>query len=52
MAQLALPTSIEFAMPPVLHNGQGRVRTVGIEVEFVGPTAEQTILALREKLGG
>ncbi|RDI61940.1 amidoligase family protein [Microvirga subterranea] len=52
MAQLALPTSIEFAMPPVLHNGQDRMRTVGIEVEFVGPTAEQTILALQEKLGG
>ena len=52
MAQLALPTSIEFATPPVLHNEQGRVRTVGVEVEFVGPSAEQTVQALQRALGG
>jgi Putative amidoligase enzyme len=52
MAQLALPTSIEFALPPVLHNEQGRMRTVGIEVEFVGPSAEATALALQKALGG
>ena len=52
MAQLALPTSIEFATPPILRNEQGRVRTVGVEVEFAGPSAEQTILALQRALGG
>ena len=52
MAQLALPTSIEFATPPILHNEQGRVRTVGVEVEFVGPSAEQTVRALQQALGG
>jgi Putative amidoligase enzyme len=52
MAQLALPTSIDFALPPVLHNEQGRMRTVGIEVEFVGPSAEATALALQKSLGG
>jgi hypothetical protein len=52
MAQLALPTAIEFAMPTILHNEQGRMRTVGVEVEFVGPTAEETIRALQDELGG
>lgn len=52
MAQLALPTSIDFAMPPLLHNEQERMRTVGVEVEFVGPTAERTICALQAALGG
>jgi hypothetical protein len=52
MAHPALPTSISFAMPPVLHNERGELRTVGVEVEFVGPTAERTIRALQESLGG
>ncbi len=52
MAQLALPTSIEFATPPMLRNEQGRVRRVGVEVEFVGPSAEQTVRALQQALGG
>jgi Putative amidoligase enzyme len=52
MAHPALPTSISFAMPPVLHNERGELRTVGVEVEFVGPTAERTIRALQEALGG
>jgi hypothetical protein len=52
MAHPALPTSISFAMPPVLHNERGELRTVGVEVEFVGPTAERTVRALQEALGG
>jgi hypothetical protein len=52
MAPPALPISIDFAMPPVLHNEQGRMRTVGVEVEFVGPSAEKTVRALQSVLGG
>lgn len=52
MAQSALPTSIEFLSPPVLHNERGEVRTVGVEIEFVGPSAERTVQALHEALGG
>ncbi|HZH53831.1 MAG TPA: amidoligase family protein [Microvirga sp.] len=52
MAQSALSTSIDFAMPPVLHNEWGEMRTVGVEVEFVGPSAEKTIQALHSALGG
>ncbi|HZW47103.1 MAG TPA: amidoligase family protein [Microvirga sp.] len=52
MAQFALPTSIEFLPPPVLHNERGEVRTVGVEIEFVGPSAEKTVQALQEALGG
>lgn len=52
MAQPALTTAIEFALPPILHNEQGQMRTVGIEVEFVGPSAERTAHALQEDLGG
>jgi hypothetical protein len=50
MAQPALPTSIDFALPPVLHNEQGVMRTVGVEVEFVGPSAEKTIQSPRRIL--
>jgi len=52
MAQPALSTSIDFAIPPILHNEEGRIRTVGVEVEFVGPSAEQTVQALQKELGG
>jgi hypothetical protein len=52
MAQPALSTSIDFALPPILHNAQGQVRTVGVEIEFVGPSAERTVQALQEALGG
>jgi len=52
MAQPALPTSIDFALPPVLHNEQGQLRTVGVEVEFVGPSAVRTVQALRDAFGG
>lgn len=52
MAQPALSTEIDFALPPLLHNEQGQVRTVGVEIEFVGPSAERTVQALQEALGG
>src|SRR3712207_4615544 len=52
MAQSALSTAIDFTMPPVLHNERGEVRTVGVEIEFVGPSAEKTVQALQEALGG
>ena len=52
MAQPALSTEIDFALPPILRNEQGRMRTVGIEIEFVGPSAERTVQALQEALGG
>jgi len=52
MAQPALSTEIDFVLPPILHNEQGQVRTVGIEIEFVGPSAERTVQALQEALGG
>lgn len=52
MAQSALPTAIEFAAPPVLHNEQGELRTVGVEIEFVGPSAERTVQALQEAFSG
>jgi hypothetical protein len=52
MAQTALPTSIDFLSPPVLRNERGEMRTVGVEIEFVGPSAEKTVQALQEALGG
>lgn len=52
MAQPALSTSIDFALPPVLHNERGQIRTVGVEVEFLGPSAEKTVKALQHAFGG
>lgn len=52
MAQPALQTAIDFALPPILLNGQGQIRTVGVEVEFVGPSAEKTAFALQDAFGG
>jgi hypothetical protein len=52
MAQTALTTLIDFLKPPVLHNERGEVRTVGVEIEFMGPSAEKTVQALQEALGG
>jgi hypothetical protein len=43
---------VDFAMPPCLRNAGGRVRTVGVEMEFSGPTAEDTARALMRQLGG
>lgn len=54
MAQAAplVPAASSFDLPPVLTNAEGRVRTVGVEVEFAGPTAEETARALAAALGG
>jgi hypothetical protein len=46
------PTALDFAKPPRLHNAEGGMRTVGIEMEYSGPTAEETARALVEDLGG
>jgi hypothetical protein len=43
---------VPFASPPVTHDAAGRIRTVGIEIEFVGPSAGETIQALQRNLGG
>jgi hypothetical protein len=47
-----LPIPIEFARPPVLTNAEGRMRSVGVEMEFTGPTAEATAHAVVAALGG
>lgn len=52
MAQSALPTSIAFALPPILRNERGQMRTVGVEVEFIGPSAEEAAKALQQAFGG
>ena len=54
MAQAAplAPSQVDFAIPPVLHNAEGRVRTVGVEMEFSGPSAEETARVLMGQLGG
>src|SRR3712207_2342461 len=54
MAQPALSPSIviEFDRPPRTHNAEGRLRTVGVEIEFAGLTAEAAAKALASSLGG
>jgi len=54
MAQAAplAPSAADFARPPLLTNAEGRMRTVGVEMEFSGPTAEETAQALVRDLGG
>jgi hypothetical protein len=54
MAQPAplIPDAADFAMPPVALNAEGRMRTVGVEMEFTGPSAEETARALTGPLGG
>jgi Putative amidoligase enzyme len=51
LASLA-PTPEDFHQPPRLENAQGRIRSVGVELEYAGLTAEQSALALAEALGG
>jgi hypothetical protein len=48
----AAPHPFEFAHPPIMTNAEGRVRTVGVEIEFAGPTAEEAARALMGELGG
>lgn len=55
MAQAApspIPSRIELQMPPVTTNEEGKTRSVGVEIEFVGPTAEAAARALMGRLGG
>jgi hypothetical protein len=53
---MAYPASstplIEFDLPPRVHNADGRLRTVGVEIEFAGLTAEAAAKALAWSLGG
>lgn len=54
MAQPApsTPSLIAFDQPPRMHNAEGRMRTVGIEIEFAGLTAEAAAKALALSFGG
>ena len=52
MAQSALPATIVFSLPPALENEQGQARTVGVEVEFIGPSAEEAAMALQRAFDG
>jgi hypothetical protein len=54
MAQAAplVPTADDFLRPPLLQNAEGRMRTVGVEMEFAGPTAEESARAIARALGG
>jgi hypothetical protein len=54
MTQLAslVPMPEDFHQPPRLENAEGRTRSVGVELEYAGLTAEQSALALAEALGG
>jgi hypothetical protein len=45
-------TSTDFAEPPTLLNAEGRMRSVGIEIEFAGPTALEVAQAIARELGG
>jgi hypothetical protein len=43
---------IEFDRPPIMTNAEGRTRTVGVEIEFAGLTAEAAAKALSSAFGG
>ena len=44
--------AIEFDMPPLVTNHAGRMRGVGVELEFAGLTAAAAAAALRAAFGG
>jgi hypothetical protein len=46
------PDATDFARPPLLTNAEGRTRTVGVEIEFAGPSAEEAARALTGPMGG
>lgn len=54
MAQPAslAPAPEDFRRPPLMDNSQGETRTVGVELEFAGLTAEASARALAAALGG
>src|SRR4051812_14728407 len=43
---------IGFDRPPIMTNAEGRTRTVGVEIEFAGLTAEAAAKALSSSFGG
>jgi hypothetical protein len=43
---------MQFDHPPLVVNGEGRMRTVGVEVEFAGLSAAAAAKALADELGG
>ncbi|MEF2554155.1 amidoligase family protein [Aurantimonas sp. A2-1-M11] len=50
--QIGSEPRIDFALPPIQENAAGRLRTVGVEVEFGAISARQAATALAEGLGG
>ena len=46
------PRPGDFHRPPWLTQVEGRPRSVGVELEFIGPTAETTARALAAEFGG
>jgi hypothetical protein len=46
------PIDPGFDMPPRLTNAEGRPRTVGVEIEFAGLSAEEAARALADRFGG
>src|SRR4051812_40600384 len=54
MAQLAslAPTPDDFHRPPFMRNGEGRPRTVGVELEYAGLSAEASAGLLAQAFGG
>jgi Putative amidoligase enzyme len=54
MAQIAplTPSADDFVQPPQPTNERGETRTVGVEIEFAGPTAEATARAIAAAIGG
>lgn len=45
-------TAPDLAQPPIMRNAEGRMRGVGIEIEFAGPTALEVAQAIARDLGG
>ncbi len=48
----AAPSPMDFDSPPHLTNGEGRPRTVGVEIEFAGLSAVAAADVLARALGG
>ena len=49
---MRIPAPARFAEPPVTTTKDGRIRRVGVEIEFLGPGARTAAQGLREGLGG